>query len=203
MIYNFRVSSSQRQNSQRKFNNYEKNRRNDKVKRWFQNKFNSSFNPFTFIHKESYCSEFDGKKVVGKPVSFLPESPKMRLFVKDWVAQWDPLYNAWFYYHPGTGWVAKNKPGDKCFLNQHFVQITALGTSRRSWPTWLWTARGWRPGTRCLIIMSSDTRQLRTRPGDLRGRGQNTDRTICFSLITISKLRNENLKWFLSSDKIW
>ena len=39
----------------------------------------------------------------------------MRLFVKDWVAQWDPLYNAWFYYHPGTGWVTKNKPGEKGF----------------------------------------------------------------------------------------
>ena len=29
--------------------------------------------------------------------------PKMRLFVKDWVAQWDPLYSAWFYYHPQPG----------------------------------------------------------------------------------------------------
>ena len=38
----------------------------------------------------------------------LPESPKLRLFVKDWVAQWDPLYNAWFYYHPATGRVTKN-----------------------------------------------------------------------------------------------
>ena len=31
--------------------------------------------------------------------------PKMRLFVKDWVAQWDPLYSAWFYYHPQTGQI--------------------------------------------------------------------------------------------------
>ena len=37
----------------------------------------------------------------------------MRLFVKDWVAQWDPLYNAWFYYHPGKGRVTKYKCGAK------------------------------------------------------------------------------------------
>ena len=32
--------------------------------------------------------------------------PKMRLFVKDWVAQWDPLYSAWFYYHPQSGQIS-------------------------------------------------------------------------------------------------
>ena len=58
---------------------------------------------------ESYYSEFDENKVLGNPDPSLPESPKLRLFVKDWVAQWDPLYNAWFYYHPETGRVIKYK----------------------------------------------------------------------------------------------
>ena len=37
--------------------------------------------------------------------------PKMRLFVKDWVAQWDPLYSAWFYYHPQTGQIQNCRAG--------------------------------------------------------------------------------------------
>ena len=89
---------------------------------------------FYFYIKKSYCSEFDGKKVVGKPVSFLPESPKMRLFVKDWVAQWDPLYNAWFYYHPGTGWVTKNKPGGKCFKTNILFRLQHLGQAGGAGP---------------------------------------------------------------------
>ena len=28
---------------------------------------------------------------------------KLRLFVNDWIAQWDPLYKSWFYYNTKTG----------------------------------------------------------------------------------------------------
>ena len=28
----------------------------------------------------------------------------LRLFVNDWIAQWDPLYNSWFYYNTKSGW---------------------------------------------------------------------------------------------------
>jgi len=89
LVLTIRVSSAQRQNSQRKFNISPKNRRNDKVK-----------------------SEFDEKTDLVKQDSMLPESPKLRLFVKDWVAQWDPLYNAWFYYHPATDYSTWDKPGE-------------------------------------------------------------------------------------------
>ena len=68
-----------------------------------------------------------------KQDSLLPESPKLRLFVKDWVAQWDPLYNAWFYYHPATGRVTKTHvkqyAQEKYFVfrSQHVGQAGGAG----------------------------------------------------------------------------
>ena len=31
------------------------------------------------------------------------KSSPVRLFVKEWIAQWDPLYSTWFYFNINTG----------------------------------------------------------------------------------------------------
>ena len=108
-VFFYRVSSSQLQIGPRNIQTFGDNRRNDKVKRWPPNSFIVS------PSISSIFSDFEGSRLTNEkrvlpaltnerpsPPS-LPESPQLRLFVKDWVAQWDPLYNAWFYYHPETG----------------------------------------------------------------------------------------------------
>ena len=37
------------------------------------------------------------------PISSPDSNSPVRLFVKDWIAQWDPLYNTWFYFNINTG----------------------------------------------------------------------------------------------------
>jgi len=51
---------------------------------------------------------------------------KLRLFVKDWIAQWDPLYKAWFYFNPKTDYSTWEKPQEL----QHLTLDSPIDESR-------------------------------------------------------------------------
>ena len=77
-------------------------------------------------------------RVDNVPVRPPPEQfPKhYRMFVKDWVVQWDPLYRAWFYYHTPTGF--KNLKIQVTLSENYVFQTSAPGRSLLNYSIWHW-----------------------------------------------------------------